>query len=974
MATYRDLTRSSSQSAIIAYDTLAKLTDGSFAIPPEYYEFERGANITLGGHFGCQATITTQFFTTGSAQIPPPGINWTWQIRAIVTVDNGHGQTNTQTLVLLAGTELNPNDPAYVPFTVEGIAVAGTFNFSCDSEIMYDITESQPGPDFLHPPYTVLNQYERSLVGGTATCSVTLNGQTVTATGTITTSQSTGYNFDAAVEAFSQGASGGQEQAIVSAPLINLISIPNYNYIFTRSAQQFVEAATTIKAVTTGADTAFGDAIFTSAEINTSLTLERNINNKGWINSYNNSYPDNLNISILNFDGSSRTVSATGDFDESEQFKKYNFNSTLILVNTLTDTVTYDDIPAGNFKNTISSASLIANGDYQYATRLPFRGWSFSGVSLYHTKTLSLAGTGNTYSFNDPNRTNFSSYRYLRANAQSNTGSSQSATLWISSGNAGTYVSQVPLTIAPGANNYDIDLCFAYDLHSSPADDISIQDNPYPRANPNSSYDWASQRLVNDSLYGIGQVGSIFLTGNVTLNSLNLYRDDNTAKCDFVAPYSRAGLGYSNVFTSTATETIQGRRYWHSDVQGRNDEEPDILRYVGTGTSYVPVSIANFADTITNLEGYQGGRVHLGWNCTSSTPNDFSSELRDGYLNEDGYMSWIAGFGMEYSAGNQKFGFDRDLSQETNDYDILAQTIFDEINCDFVPDYPDPFGLETPGQTELLLYSFSCLRGAAHGLVQLEQLGQTVYIQDPSLANRGSSITDVVGRYQTQLPGAQAELTNEVICGSSFANTVTVTAKRNRVAFYFPAAPSTALMKSADISNIYQHLIAYVANNIVTLITSDKYNFNNFIYLATNITNANNVACAWSKTTNQNNIFLVVETTSNDIIIYNCNDLSTGVCTMSLTLGTGVTPAIAINSHGNKAIFWRTTASGGSINRVLLDNQDNIITSSSAVVTGGVTTDGLAAYWYDDVCYLIYNDSTGGITVKSSQDYATSFS
>ena len=113
MPTYRDVTRVSSQSAIIAYDTLAKLTDGSFAIPPEYYEFERGANITLGGHFGCQATITTDFVTTGSAQIPPPGINWTWQINAIVTVDNGHGQTNTQTLVLLSGTELNPNDPAF---------------------------------------------------------------------------------------------------------------------------------------------------------------------------------------------------------------------------------------------------------------------------------------------------------------------------------------------------------------------------------------------------------------------------------------------------------------------------------------------------------------------------------------------------------------------------------------------------------------------------------------------------------------------------------------------------------------------------------------------------------------------------------------------------------------------------------------------------------------------------------------------
>ena len=975
MATYQDLTRVSSQSAIIAYDTLAKLTDGSFAIPPEYYEFERGANFTIGGHFGCQATITTDFVTTGSAQIPPPGINWTWQINAIVTVDNGHGQTNTQTLVLLSGTELNPNDPAYVPFTVEGIAVGGTFSFSCDSEILYDITESQPGGEYYHPPYTVLNQYERSLVGGTATCSVTLNGQTVTATGTIASSQTTNYNFDATVEAFSQGASGGPEQAILSALTLNLVGIPNYNYIFARDATQLVEAATTIKALTTGADDAFGDPIFTSAEITASLTLERNVRNRGWINAYNVSYPDSLDVSILGFDGSTRTISCTGDFDESEIYKKYNFNSVLTLTGSpLTDTVTFDDIPAGNIKNGIGASSLVDNGDYQFTTRLPFRGWSFAGASLYHDKTLSLAGTGNTYSFNDPNRTNFSSYRFLRVNAQSNSAGSESANLWISYANAGTYVSQVPLSISTGANNYDVDLCYAYDLHVSPADDISTQDNPYPRANPDSSYDWASQRLENDSLYGVGQVGSVFLTGNVTLNSLALYRDDNVAKCDFIAPYSESGIGYTNVYTATPTSTVQGRRYVHFDVQGRNDEEPDILRYVGTGTSYEPISIQKFVDNIQNLTGYQGGRVHLGWTASSSTPNDSTANLRDGYLNEDGYVSWLNGFGMEYIAGEQRFGFDRDLSEEANDYDIMAQTIFDEINADFIPDYPDPFGLETPGQTEFLLYSFACVRGVAHGLVQLQQLGQTVYIQDPSLANRGSSSTDVNGRYQTGLPGAQAELTNEVWCGSAYANTVTVSSKRNRVAFYFPAAPTTSTIKSADLSKWYQHLIATVNSEVVNLIITDTYDFSVFNYLATNINAANNVACAWKLITNTNQILLAVEGTDGTSRKYICDDLVGGNSTLSTVIGVGTTPALAINKTGLEIYFIRTTDSGGSIKRLILDNAGNTVQSLGLVVTGNVTNDGLASYFYDDTCYLVYNHATNGITIVTSDDMGLSFS
>jgi hypothetical protein len=975
MPTYKDLDRTSTQSCIIAYDIYGKLTDGSFAIPPEYYEFERYANFEIGGHFGCFATITSELFVTGSAQIPPPGIDWTWQLRANVTVDNGHGVTNTQTLVLSAGTESNPNDPAYVSSVVEGISVAGTFSFSCDSEILYDITESQPLiGQYLHPPYTVLHQFERSKVGGTATCSVTINGQTVTATGVIASSQTTDYNFIGNIEAVSMGSLGGQEQALLSLPLINSIQIPNNGYIFARNSDQFVEATANIKAVTTGADNAFGNQLTTNAEINADITLERNIKNKGWVNAYNNTYPNSLNVNLLNFDGGTRTVSFSGSYDETESFKKYNYGSTLILVNTLTDTVNFDDIPAGNFKNTITPASLIANGDYQYNTRVPFRGWSFAGASLYHTKEITLSGSGNTYNFNDPNRINFSGYRYLRVNAQSSTASPESAYLWISYGNSGTYVMSAPMTIPVTASNQNIDLCFAYDLHDSPTDDIVTQDNPYPRANPNSSYAWNTQRLINKDLYGIGQVGQVRLDGNVTVNSFKLYRDDNTAKADFIAPISQAGLGFSQVFTGTATTNYNGRRYWSQDVQGRNDEEYDLLQLTGGSTTYVPQTIAGFIDNITNLTGYQGGRVHLGWTGNSSTPNDSSSNLRDGYLNEDGYMSWLMGFGMEYIAGNQKFGFDRDLSEEAADYDILAQTIFDEINCDFIPDYYDPFGLETPGETSLNLYGFNCQRGPVHGLVQLQQLGQTVFVQDAGLANRGSSVTDVNGRYQTATPFMQAETGNDVFCGIASVGTTAVTAKRNRVAFYFPTVPTASQIKSADISGFYQHLIGTVNSNIVNLITTTTPDFSTFNYLATNISSANNAAVRWSTKTDKNQIILSVEMMSGNVERYTTDDLVNGVCTMSTVLGVGVTPALAINNNGYELHFFRTSDSGGSIKRVGIDNAGNIVQASSIVVTGNVTTDGLAAYWYDDICYLVYNDATNGITVLNSQDYGVTFS
>ena len=971
MPTYKDLDRNSTQSCIIAYDVKAKLTDLSFALPDPYYVFEKFADFQIGGHFGCSATITTQLVTTGSAP-PPTPLAWNWSINAIVFVDNGHGITNTQTIVLKSGTNYNPTDPLYTPNVVEDISVAGTFNFSCDSEILYDITESQPGGAYLHPPYTVLNQYERSTVGGTATCTVVLNGQTVTASGAIGTSQSTTYNFDAYVRAWSRGSLAGVEQAIISIPLINSIQIPNNGYIFARDANQFVEATANIKAVTTGADDAFGDQVQTEAEITSSATLERNIKNKGWVNAYNNTYPNSLNVDILNFDGSTRTVSFSGTYDETETFKKYSYVSSLLLVNTLTDTETFDDIPAGNFKNTITSASLIANGDAGFNTRMPFRAWSFPGASLYHNKYTTLSGSGNTRSFNDPNRTNFSGYRFLEINAASATSSTQTANVWISYGDSGTYVLNQTFQAGVTTANNLIDLCFAGTLHTSPTADLSSQDNPYPRANPNSSYDWASQRLINDSLYGIGQVGEVRVDGNVTVNSMKLYRDDNTAKADFCPVISNTGLGFTTVFTGSASTTYLGRRFWSQDVQGRNDEEYDILNLSGT---YDPQTISGFVDNITNLTGYQGGKVHLGWTASSSTPNDSSSNLRDGYLNEDGYLTWLNGGGMEYISGNQKYGFNRDLSQEYNDYDIFAQVIFDEINCDFIPDYYDPFGIETPGETKLLLYGFNVQRGCAHGLVQIQVLGQTVVLQDLSLANRGSSVTDINGRYQTGLSFGQAEKYNDVFLGAASIGTTILTAKRNRAAFYLASpTPTGNIIKSADLSGFYQHLIAYVSSGIVNLIRTETPDFSNFIYLATNISDAVNPAVRWSTKTDKNQIILSVEMVSGNVERYVTDDLVNGAATMSTVLGVGVTPALAINNNGYELHFFRTSDSGGSIKRVGIDNAGNIVQASSIVITGNVTTDGLAAYWYDDVCYLVYNHATNGITVVRSDDYGVSFS
>jgi hypothetical protein len=158
------------------------------------------------------------------------------------------------------------------------------------------------------------------------------------------------------------------------------------------------------------------------------------------------------------------------------------------------------------------------------------------------------------------------------------------------------------------------------------------------------------------------------------------------------------------------------------------------------------------------------------------------------------------------------------------------------------------------------------------------------------------------------------------------------------------------------------------------LIYTETYDFSNFIYLATNISDAVNPAVRWKTKTGQNEIILSVEMTNGNINRYICNDLTTGACTLATTLGTGITPALAINQHGFEYHFFRVSDSGGSIKRVGIDNAGNIVQAASIVVTGNVATDGIAAYNYDDKVYLIYNNTSTGITVVRSENYGVTFS
>ena len=93
---------------------------------------------------------------------------------------------------------------------------------------------------------------------------------------------------------------------------------------------------------------------------------------------------------------------------------------------------------------------------------------------------------------------------------------------------------------------------------------------------------------------------------------------------------------------------------------------------------------------------------------------------------------------------------------------------------------------------------------------------------------------------------------------------------------------------------------------------------------------------------------------------------------MGSIIGSGSTPAIAINGNGTQIIVWRT--SGANVRRIIFDSAGNISTVASNVITGNVEDNGLAVYWLDDQVFLVYNHTVNGLTVVKSDDYGQTFS
>jgi hypothetical protein len=984
---YDDITtaRLSNLTFLGIFDIKILAVDPSFARPPEFYEYERYVDrVFIGNHFGFQYHFTFGLILKGSADVPNFGL-WRWTFVCDVDIVFPDGYVKSERVIL--GSELV--DPLVYNYKEVSFPVTFTITrFNLPSSPYVNLFEDTFYG--MHPPFTTLDLYEKIASGNEFLLRVEVFGLTggivQEADHNLTSDAYTDYEYTINTKLHSKGSTAGVQGLQLTNLNINGLPITDYTYLHVVDSNNYFYQTSSVDAKVQGTDDIFGGSVYNFIEANTLVTMERNIKNKGIIHSWQSSYPDDLDVTISKFDTTGRTITVPGgEFTEEELWQKYSFDSNIEIAGTPNNqSLAFNNLPTGYIQNTISSASLIANGDFAGATRLPFRAWWKPGADIYHSKNTILAGSGNSRTYNSPNRNNFSGYRYLDVTGGSATTSPEAGKLLITSDGSNVIIEK-DLVWNTGSQTKRIDLCFGGLAHTN-FPDLQGQDNPYPRYNASYPPAASGARIVNQDMYGIGQVGSLIATGNVNISQFKLTREDNTAKASFVAPFAgnQANAGSTNNgFVKVQTDSINrqyfGRRFWEQDMSGKNEEEYDLLQEltldgIAVATT-VKLSVQDLCDNINNRVGYQGGKIHTGWTASGSyNPSSSPGYLTYCFDKDNAYASWLNGFGMQNASGAQNFSILRDLSQESGDKDVYTQMIFDRINCNYPPDYFDPFQLEAPGETQLLLYSFSCLRSVAHGLVQEQQLGETVNLEDTSGNIFGQGITDVVGSYQTGLPGGLPE--NAARIGYSTGTipiTKLFTAKRFRGAFYVIPVPVGVNILSADISGFYQGCIGTINMTDVDLIFSSTPDFSTFDTLSTNITGMSNVAIAWLRPTNSNQMILATQRESDSAIIrYVLDDFVNGVASMGTVIGNGSTPAIAINGNGTQIIFWRTSSS--NVARIIIDSAGNITTAASNVVTGNVSDSGLGCYWLDDEVFLVYNHTVNGLTVVKSDDYGQTFS
>jgi len=93
-----------------------------FALQPLEPDYDTHyTDFTFGGHLGFLGSLAI----VSTVNAPSPSATWTWELRANLSVNNGHGSTNSGYVVLASGTETGTT-----MYKDVSVTCAGTFTAS----------------------------------------------------------------------------------------------------------------------------------------------------------------------------------------------------------------------------------------------------------------------------------------------------------------------------------------------------------------------------------------------------------------------------------------------------------------------------------------------------------------------------------------------------------------------------------------------------------------------------------------------------------------------------------------------------------------------------------------------------------------------------------------------------------------------------------------------------------------------------
>ena len=930
-----------------------------------------------GSHTGAYSTWTWSWTST------PHAPNWQWFIYLTMTSNDGYGHSTTVVKTVASGTE---------SFATEWVDVAATLtgSWSCTvgTDKLWNIAETSysiSSAPTVFPPSTSYEWYELSRYGSTPSCTLTIGGTACTATGAYASGARHRmlYIFGASFAGICQ------DEATASASITNYLvnGVTPYAASHTHS---YLGQSTTNWSVSMTAGTLDNITVDLTSYARIAATCALN----GRIRAWSTSYSDSLTCRITGFDYETtgyRDVSGTGSISSSDTFYQYSSVSDIVK-NSSSDskTTALDSVPI-SISCAITSASLTAVGEASSETRCMFRGFRFNGWSLAYATTRSIAGTGNDRLFAPYE--GMSGYRYLdiQIKAQSGTGVAGTFVITDYHGNTKTW------NITAATTSYavvTIDLCSpdAWSVSALPLTDG--KDNPYPRKNTASS-SYAGSESVDSAYWGVTSCQRLRIaTGAIDLGTTTLKQDTTNGFTN--SHYVPSGLGYEHERITPAivaevdtTTYYYSRRFWQQANDGRHEEESDYWwqKTVGGATgvttySVTPLSISDLAGQI-NASDNSIVR-HPGWTATNSVAYPGSGTcsvsqppLRDCFLNGGtGISTWLYGGGI-LATPNATSGTDFAYGFEIGTGTITAQTLFDSINGDFIPDLYDPFDVNGGTDSALYLPFGAVLRGPAHGIV-FNTSGDpattgtvTLQLSSDSSSRGTDSSFDALGNYQTGSPYGLGKANHSILIG---ANSVGVnpmySAKRQRAVFREETLAGNCT--AADVSPAQQATYGVItASGGVKLYHSRAHNGTNWDEVTTPITNAECLSLAYQKHSGSMSLIIIVDTTSGEVKRYTTDDEGNTV-SVATTIGTGAHGTVCVSPNGMEYIFFRISSS--NIQRVKRDPMGNVITSASNVVTGNVSDDEIACYWRLGVVYLIYTHTTNGITIVSSSDDAETFS